>query len=147
MVAGRGKYYGKASKSTDGGLTFTELGTWYTCNYNQSVPESIGDNYTFYAANALGVTLPSRTQFNTLIGGCTWTWLTVHGHPGYVAKCLSGFLFLPAQRSTDGRYWSSTDCDDDIYDYAFHLEIGSEGEHSVYRFFRNEEYAVRPIQK
>ena len=52
----------------------------------------------------------------------------------------------PAQRSTDGRYWSSTDCDDDIYDYAFHLEIGSEGEHSVYRFFRNEEYAVRPIQ-
>lgn len=133
----------KLQQSYDEGMTVTEVGTWFTCNYNQSVPESIGDNYTFDAANGLGVTLPSQTEFETLIGKCTWTWLTVHGHAGYVVKCYSGFLFLPAQRSTGGEYWSSTPRDERS---AYYLPIESEGGHGVFGNDRTYEYAVRPFQ-
>lgn len=133
----------KLQQSYDEGMTVTEVGTWFTCNYNQSVPESIGDNYTFDAANGLGVTLPSQTEFKTLIGKCTWTWLTVHGHAGYVVKCYSGFLFLPAQRSTGGEYWSSTPHNERN---AYFLFFDSEGGYGVDFDDRTFECAVRPIQ-
>ena len=133
----------RLQQSYDEGTTVAEVGTWFTCNYDQSVPESIGDNYTFDAANGLGVTLPSQTEFNTLIGKCTWTWLTVHGHAGYVVKCYSGFLFLPAQRSTGGEYWSSTPTDED---YAYYLNLRSIFGLGMYNNHRTELCAVRPFQ-
>ena len=86
----------------------TSLGTWQTCNYGQSAPEALGSLYNFNSAMALGVTLPTKDNFQTLINNCTFTWLTVRGQHGDVVKASRGFLFLPAHSSTNGFYWSST---------------------------------------
>ena len=90
------------------------LGKWYTCNYGESVPEALGSLYSFDDANALDVSLPTKTQFQMLANSSNYTWLTVHGQQGAVFKAARGFLFLPGRHSVDnGLYWSSTTDDDD----------------------------------
>lgn len=119
------------------------LGTWYTCNYNCTKPEQLGTLYSFAAANALGVSLPSKDRLLTLVDGATWTWLTVHGQPGCVVKCSAGFLFLPAQGFAGGEYWSSTPFN---MDKAYYLGFFRGGVKGVYYETLAYEYAVRPIQ-
>lgn len=120
------------------------LGKWYTCNYDQAVPESLGSLYTFDAANALvGVTLPTKDQFALINTNCTFTWLTVHGRQGVVIKAARGFLFLPARSGSYGGFWSSTEHDSSG---AWYFLFGSSGEHGMYGALRTSEYAVRPFQ-
>ena len=119
------------------------LGKWYTCNYGQAVPESLGALYTFDAANARGVTLPTKDQFALIYTNCTFTWLTVHGQQGTVVQAGSGFLFLPAQSGSHGNYWSSTE-DGGIDAWSFFFLSG--GEYDVFSDLRSYQYAVRPIQ-
>lgn len=104
----------------------TNLGVWYSCNYNQSVPEALGDREYFFIANAHGVMLPTREQFQSILDNCTWTWLTVHGRPGVVVRADRAFIFLPAYVSTHGAYWSSTYNSTSAFPYS-HLVIRKNG--------------------
>ena len=122
--------------------TFSPLGKWYTCNYGQSVPEAPGTLYTFDAATALGVTLPTKNQIEDIYNNCTETWLTVHGIQGAVIKAGQGFLFLPAQEIAGGDYWSSTELGDQAYHFYFHGSFG----HDMNVQDRTRSCAVRPIQ-
>ena len=119
------------------------LSKWYTCNYGCTVPEQIGTLYSFGNANAQGVTLPTKDQFLLIYTNCTFTWLTVHGQQGTVVQADSGFLFLPAQSGSIGRYWSSTE--DGGLD-AWNFTFLSSGEYEVLSDLRDNKYAVRPIQ-
>ena len=120
------------------------LGKWYTCNYGQAVPESLGSLYTVDNANALGVTLPSKEQFEKINNSSnySYTWLAVHGRQGVVINAARGFLFLPALRGSDGNYWSSTE---DVSGDAWNFYFNSSGGHDVCRDGRTLEYAVRLI--
>ena len=124
----------------------TSLGNWYTCNYGQSVPEALGTLYTFADANALeGVTLPTSDQFETInnSSNCSYTWLTVHGQQGAVIKAARGFLFLPAQFSDLGCYWSSTATSGS---HGFVLLFYNNGEHQTHnRNMMSGETPVRPV--
>ena len=125
---------------------FSLLGNWYTCNYGCTVPEQLGRLYTFDAANDLGVTLPTKDQFESInnSSNCSYTCLTVHGQQGVVIKAARGFLFLPAQKNDfTCNYWSSTEFDNSI---VYYFRFFSSGGHSVSFNGRNKEYAVRPIQ-
>lgn len=123
--------------------TFASYGKWYTCNYNCTKPEQLGALYTFDAANAQGVTLPTKDQFALINTNCTFTWLTVHGQQGTVVRADSGFLFLPAQNDYNGDYWSSTEDDSiDAWEFCF----DSSGRHTVIHYYRGSVYAVRPFQ-
>jgi hypothetical protein len=100
----------KLQKISNGGATVKDLGTWFTCNYNQSVPESLGTLYTFDDAWSLfpsGATLPSEEQFETLHRGATWVWVKLHGNHGCVGQSDTGFLYFPLNGGGEG-YWSST---------------------------------------
>ena len=125
----------------------TTMGKWYTCNYGCTVPEQLGTLYTFDDANALGVSLPTKDQFELINNSsyCSYTWLTVHGQQGVVIKADRGFLFLPAQYGTDGYgvYWSSTERDSDS---AWIFDIKNSGINSGSFVPRDIEYAVRPFQ-
>lgn len=130
---------------TGGGEAVSLLGKWYTCNYGQTVPESLGSLYTFDAANALDdVTLPTKEQFQKINNDnyCSYVWLTVHGQQGVVIKAARGFLFLPAQSGSDGYYWSSTG---HVDDHAEYFNFRSSGGHNIDFGGRANEYAVRPI--
>ena len=93
-------------KTADG----EDLGLWATCNHLQDVPESLGGKYDFDGANALGVSIPSKSQLEALVKKCTWHWMSVHGITGMVVKSATGFMFLPTDNRTgsEGHYWSST---------------------------------------
>jgi hypothetical protein len=125
----------------------TTMGKWYTCNYGCTVPEQLGTLYTFDDANALGVSLPTKDQFELINNSsyCSYTWLTVHGQQGVVIKADRGFLFLPAQDSSLGDYWSSTEHDSD-YAWYFYFYFASSGVHDIDGNIRNNEFAVRPFQ-
>ena len=120
----------------------TSLGTWQTCNYGQTAPEALGSLYTYDQAMALGVTLPTKDNFETLITNCTITWLTVRGQPGAVVKASRGFLFLPAHNDSNGYYWSSTGYDNEYaWLFYFHSSVGN----FMINFIRTSKSAVRPI--
>ena len=133
-----GKFEGSGNSET-----FASYGKWYSCNYNCTKPEQLGALYTFDAANAQGVTLPTKDQFALINTNCTFTWLTVHGQQGTVVQADSGFLFLPAQNVYNGDYWSSTE-DDSIDAWEFNFD--SRGRHTVSPYIRGSLYAVRPFQ-
>ena len=121
------------------------LGGWYTCNYGQAVPESLGSLYTFDDANALGVTLPTKAQSETINNNCSYTGLTVHGQRGTVVKADRGFLFLPALDFETGYYWSSTITDNNS-DLAWHIWFQINGLNDTLSDRRTFKFAVRPIQ-
>ena len=76
-------------------------GVWYTCNYGASKPEDLGTDVTQTAAKDALVNpqqLLSKARLDALVADIstvTWTPMSVHGKPGVVAKCGSGFLFFP----------------------------------------------------
>ena len=124
------------------GESMGPLDKWYTCNYGQSVPEALGSLYSFDAANALDVSLPTKAQFQMIANSsnCSYTWLTVHGQQGAVFKAGRGFLFLPGHHSAGaGFYWSSTE---DGSKDAWYFFLG----YDVISGHRTYEYTVRPIQ-
>ena len=114
-----------------------DLGVWYTCNYGQSVPESVGTCYSFNDANSIaGITLPSYDQFQALIDNCAWKTLSIHGQKGRVVAADNGFLFLPWPDA--GCYWSSSKFNDDPWDLncsQVQMRLGK----------LSYEYAVRPV--
>lgn len=115
-----------------------DLGVWYTCNYGQSVPESVGTCYSFNDANSIaGITLPSYDQFQALIDNGTWTTLSIHGQKGSVITAENGFLFLPWVNQ-HGCYWSSSKFNDDPWDLncsQVQMRLGK----------LSYEYPVRPV--
>ena len=77
---------------------YCDLGTWYTCNLNQSVPEASGDLLDLDNVNDNA--LPTEDDINLLIGDRrsyqpTWIGMTVHGQSGTVCKTDAGYMFLP----------------------------------------------------
>lgn len=114
-----------------------DLGVWYTCNYGQSVPESVGTCYSFNDANSIaGITLPSYDQFQALIDNCAWKTLSIHGQKGRVVAADNGFLFLPWPDA--GCYWSSSKFNDDPWDLncsQVQMRLGK----------LSYEYAARPV--
>ena len=122
----------------------TSLGEWYSCNYGQSVPESIDVTYTPGSAYALGVTLPSEDQLKGINDNCSFTLLTVHGQSGSVVKADSGFLFLPHGTWSDV-YLSSTPASPGSSD-ARGLTILTNGSHYMYTYSSSYPYClVRPV--
>ena len=126
----------------------TSLGTWYTCNYEQSAPESLGTLCDFYSANAeTQFKLPKKKDFEGIFNNCTWTRVSVKGHNGYVVQAAQGFIFLPTQ-TVSGQYcyyWTS-----EIYGeietetwYAWHLVYPSSD--GLYYISTGQDYAVRCI--
>ena len=122
--------------------TFSPLSKWYTCNFGQSVPEAPGTLYTFDAATALDVALPTKNQIEDIYNNCTETFLTVHGIQGAVIKASQGFLFLPAQEIAGGDYWTSTELGTQVYHFYFNGSFG----HEINVQDRTLSCAVRPIQ-
>ena len=124
----------------------TSLGTWHTCNYNQSVPESYGTFYKFDEANAQGATLPTKEQFELIAdsGNCSYIRVKIHGLEGTVVKASRGFLFMPKQPNDDwsGGYWSCTDGGDINYGWCF---IIGGSYHDVSNVSRIRSYAIRPV--
>lgn len=122
----------------------TSFGTWYTCNYGQSVPEARGDLYTFNNANSLGVLLPTKEQFESInnSSNCSYTWITIHGKVGAVIKAERGFLFFPAHDNTNGSYWSSTRDDDNNYAWSFYF---SGPVHTTGRVVHYNTFPARPV--
>lgn len=122
----------------------TSLGEWYSCNYGQSVPESIDVTYTPGSAYALGVTLPTEDQLEGINDNCSFTLLTVHGQLGSVVKADSGFLFLPHGTGSDV-YLSSTPASPGSSD-ARGLTIQTNGSHYMYTYSSSYPYClVRPV--
>ena len=119
----------------------TSLGTWNTCNYGQAVPESPGSLYTFDAANALGVSLPTYSQLRGINDNCSFTLLTVHGQLGAVVKAARGFLFLPYTTATMGCYWSSTENSNPGNAFYLYFYTG----HDVTYNVRSREFGARPV--
>jgi len=121
----------------------TSLGTWHTCNYNQSVPEAVGSTYTFADANSLGATLPTKEQFELTNNSSDCYWISVHGQQGTVVKAARGFLFFPAHDGTNGGFWSSTiDSNDNNYAWSFYI---SGPVHTVGRTVCSRSYPIRPV--
>ena len=117
---------------------------WHTCNYGQSVPEACGSFYTFNNANSLGVSLPTKEQFESInnSSNCSYTSMKIHGQQGAVVEAERGFLFLPAHDNTNGSYWSSTRDDDNNYAWSFYF---SGSVHTTSRVVHNNSFPVRPV--
>lgn len=127
--------------------TEVSCGKWYTCNYNQSVPEAKGSIYNYGNANNLGVKMPTKSDFELISssGYCSWTWLTVHGQQGAVVKADRGFLFLPALYNDKGGYWSSSPVEG-ASTYYF-LRFFNTGEHWISKDGQFIGYSARAIQE
>ncbi len=126
----------------------TSLGTWYTCNYEQSAPESLGTLCDFYSANAeTQFKLPKKKDFEGIFNNCTWTRVSVKGHNGYVVQAAQGFIFLPTQ-TVSGQYcyyWTSEmygEIETETW-YAWHLVYPSSD--GLYYISTGQDYAVRCI--
>ena len=88
---------------------FSNFGTWHTCNYGQTAPEALGTLYNFADANALGVTLPTKAQCETLANGTKTAFMNVHGQLCMAAKADRGLILLPCDDIVGGDYWTSTE--------------------------------------
>ena len=120
----------------------TSLGEWYTCNYLQSVPEAVGSTYTFGAANNLGITIPTKEQFELMNSSCEFYPISVRGRNGQVVKAARGFLYLPYHDTYVGGYWSSTEDSDINYARSYYI---SGPVHTVGRTVCSASYPVRPV--
>lgn len=84
--------------------TDQDLGTWFTCNYGETVPEGADENkrYSFSAATSITGT-PTYDQLNNMIEKTQKNPVSIHGQWGYVFAGYTGtFLFIPGQYGTSG---------------------------------------------
>lgn len=99
--------------------------------------------------------MPTQTEFDELLNGCTWTWTALNGVNGYkvVSKTNGNFIFLPAagyrsdtylnNAGSNGDYWSSSlraDCPN----YEWNLYFGS-GSRLTFGGSRYCGRSVRPV--
>ena len=97
----------------------TDLGTWHTCNYQQSYPENAGDYVSSSIRSNPEVKLPTKDQYDALLNKCEWYYVSVHAARGRVVLADNEkFIFLP-----DRQYWTSTYSD--RYDCKLILISGS----------------------
>lgn len=122
-----------------------DLGLWFTCNYNQELPESLGERYDFAGANALEVAIPSADQMDALVKKCTWHWMSVHGVTGMVVKSATGFMFLPTDNQTgsEGHYWTSSRST--VYGARLYFHQNNIINVTEYTSLPSHKYAVRGI--
>lgn len=91
---------------------YIDLGDWYTCNLNQSLPEAPGNALNHEGANDISDILPTYDEMNVLLPRRlantyvpTWFEMTIHGQYGHVCTTTEGgFLFFPQGAGTEG-YW------------------------------------------
>lgn len=84
-----------------------DLGDWYTCNLDQSLPEAPGNALNHDGAAAISDILPTYDEMNAILNRRfansqdrtyvpTWFGMTIHGQYGHVCKTTEGgFLFFP----------------------------------------------------
>lgn len=115
----------------------TSLGTWHTCNYECSLPEqpgSVGVNSAFpsYGNTPEQHLLPPFLVFEKMVNNCPRTWISIHGHHGFVFKADNGFLFFPAGAPDDNQinYWTSTWWSGSVYRT---IHFNKDGYYEFYR--------------
>lgn len=82
----------------------TDLGTWHTCNYQQSYPENRGDWVSGNILTNPEVNLPTKDQYDALIEKCKCYQVSIHAVMGRVFLADNEkFIFLPL-----ANYWTST---------------------------------------
>ena len=102
--------------------------------------------------------MPTKTEWDELHTGCTWTWTTDYegtGVYGYIVKSKTNnnSIFLPAaglRRGSDlyfagsnGNYWSSS-LYPSLSNYAYVLDFGS-GYMNLNNYYRYDGQSVRPV--
>ena len=130
----------------------TSLGTWYTCNFGQRAPESLGTLMDFESANQqTQFNLPNKAEFERIVNNCTWTRVSIKGEIGYVVQAAQGFIFLPTQTvsSVYCKYWTS-----EMYAeletgkwYAWFLEYSAPSSSGLFWTSTDQEYAMRCIKR
>lgn len=123
-----------------------DMGLWYTCNYNQSVPENLGEIMEFDSANSIdSISLPTESRMEDLVKYCSWHWMTVHGKTGMVVKSDTGFLFLPTDNrlGSEGHYWTSTRSS--AYAARLYFHQSSIINVTAFTSLPSSKYAVRPV--
>lgn len=99
--------------------------------------------------------MPTDYELNELITKCTWEWINTNDFKGYSVIGPNGnSIFLPAAGGRDGSSlssagsnggcWSSTPCDGNFVNFAYHLVFGSDDQYMSY-FYRYGGLSVRPV--
>lgn len=114
---------------------------WATCNVGASSPTGEGGAYTYTNVTwGGGWTMPTRADFQELIGTCSYVRTTENEGVGYRFTGPNGrSIFMPC-----GGYWSSTsDHYQDYYHYYLNLPSYSSGVNIDY--VSNNTNKIRPI--
>ena len=138
--------------------------TEYTSENCSTLGKQLGDisgnaNYDAATANwGAPWRMPTREELKELIDNCTFTWTTQNGTTGTLVTGKNGnTIFFPANgcyiRTSlcdnifKGFYWSSTNCDNDIFPDKSAYYIGFSIEKKCYMdwFMRYYGYGVRPV--
>lgn len=147
-----GNYYAWGETSTKSTYTNDNSDTYG----DSSMSDFSGDSeYDVATANWGGTwRMPTKTEMQELIYGCTWTWTTQNNMEGYQLTGTNGnSIFLPAAGLRNGSslddagtlccYWTSTPRSDNA-DYAYGFGFYS-GYRSLVYYDRYLGLAVRPV--
>lgn len=119
--------------------TNVDLGTWFTCNFGETVPEGADENkrYDFsYAQSKTGV--PTRDQLSNLVNNTTKNAVSIHGQWGYVFAGYNGrFLFIPGQFGNSGGVFSCTEYDSSTAWYMMFNTNTSPSVETTMKYFYN----------
>lgn len=164
-----GTYYYKAYATNSIGTTYGEVKTfdmtyingheyvdlglpsgklWATCNVGASSPTDVGGRYYYTTVTwGGGWTMPTRADFQELIGTCSYVCTTESGQLGYRFTGPNGrSIFMPCTDSySDECYWSSTTSSSGYY-YYLYLPSGSGTVNIDHTHMGNSySYYIRPI--
>lgn len=119
--------------------TNADLGTWFTCNFGETVPEGADENnrHDFYFAQTkTGV--PTRDQLSNLVNNTTKNAVSIHGQWGYVFAGYNGrFLFIPGQFGDSGGVFSCTEYDSTTAWYMMFNTNTSPSVETTMKYFYN----------
>lgn len=163
-----GTYYYKAYATNSIGTTYGEVKTfdmtyingheyvdlglpsgnlWATCNVGASSPTDVGGTYYYTTVTwGGGWTMPTRADFQELIGTCSYVRTTESGQLGYRFTGPNGrSIFMPCTDSySDGYYWSSTTSSSGYYYYLYlPYSSGTVNINGSDNHYNN--YRIRPI--
>ncbi len=163
-----GTYYYKAYATNSIGTTYGEVKTfdmtyingheyvdlglpsgklWATCNVGASSPTDVGGTYHYTTVTwGGGWTMPTRADFQELIGTCSYVRTTESGQLGYRFTGPNGrSIFMPCTNSySNGYYWSSTTSSSGYY-YYLYLPYGSGTVNINDDDYQNNNNCIRPI--